>query len=158
VLDISSWSWSRPSVLSTPPPQRYNHSCVAAGHKLLLYGGISSKQTFDGVVVLETKLGRDFNLMAEELAKMSTATSAQLAPAGSQNDLLKLQLQQLLVKRNMEERTQQVGGGAGRGPARLPSCGALGARRSSRRPAPPATLLPPRGATPASSCLLRCLR
>lgn len=121
VLDIATWSWSRPNVLSNAPPPRYNHSCVLAGHKLVMYGGISSKQTFDGVVVMETKFGRDLNLVAEELARMSTTSSTpaapnsqaggQMTPTSTQNDMLKLQLQQLLVKRNMEERTQQVGTG-----------------------------------------------
>jgi N-acetylneuraminic acid mutarotase len=130
VLDIDNMQWSRTQPLNTSPPPRYHHSCHVVGNKVALYGGINPKQAFDTVVLLETNFGSDLSAVAEELARMtgcpspaaaaaaaggllsrtsSSATSAAgLAACGATvpavvGDLMKLQLRDLLVKRNMEE-------------------------------------------------------
>lgn len=127
VLNLDAMHWCRAQPLNTPPPPRYHHSCHVLGSKVVMYGGINPKQAFDAVVLLETNLGSDLGAVAEELARMTGSSAtvaagsmlgrAAAAAAGSASlgagsvsggvplvgDLMKLQLRDLLVKRNMEE-------------------------------------------------------
>lgn len=77
VLDTRSLpvAWSQPAALNTAPAPRYHHTCSLVHGKLLIYGGINSKQTFEGVVVMETKFPQDLSHVAEELFRMSTERS-----------------------------------------------------------------------------------
>lgn len=52
LLDLATWTWHRPLTLNTPPAPRYHHSAALLAGKVVVYGGINSKQTFDGVVVV----------------------------------------------------------------------------------------------------------
>ncbi|EFJ46841.1 hypothetical protein VOLCADRAFT_92724 [Volvox carteri f. nagariensis] len=77
VLDTRTFTWHKPTLLNTAPAPRYHHTCSVVNGRIIIYGGINSKQTFDGVVVLETKFLSDINSVAEELFRMSAdATSA----------------------------------------------------------------------------------
>ena len=55
MLDTRTFTWHRPQHLNTPPAPRNHHTCCLVGNRILLFGGISSKQTFDGVVIPESK-------------------------------------------------------------------------------------------------------
>lgn len=76
-----------------------------SGTQVLLYGGINAKHAFDGVVQLQTKFASELTSMAEELAHMSASsvTSDGSSSRGRSTDLMKLQLHDLLLRRNMEE-------------------------------------------------------
>ncbi|PNH10944.1 Acyl-CoA-binding domain-containing protein 4 [Tetrabaena socialis] len=80
VLDTATFSWTKPAVLNTPPAPRYHHCCAVVNGRALIHGGINSKQTFEGVVVLETKWMADISNVAEELMRMTTL-DAGAAPA-----------------------------------------------------------------------------
>lgn len=82
VLDTRALTWQQPSALNTAPAPRYHHTCSLVHGKLLIYGGINSKQTFEGVVVMETKFPQDLSYVAEELFRMSTE-QGHLRAAGS---------------------------------------------------------------------------
>jgi outer membrane lipoprotein SlyB len=91
--------------------------------KVVLYGGVNPKQAFDSCVLLQTSSGvQELSALAEELARMTGSSISQpgagagssaaallgaaaAGPGGSLlvGDLMKLQLRDLLVKRNMEE-------------------------------------------------------
>jgi hypothetical protein len=127
VLALDNLTWARVSPLTPPPPPRYHHCCHGLGGKVMLFGGINPKQAFDGVVLLETGASQRNELAAaaEELARMtgrtlSSVTGAMqrstsaagsvgtlLTSSGPQapivDDLMRLQLRDLLVKRGMEE-------------------------------------------------------
>lgn len=120
VLNLGNMHWSRVQPLNTPPPPRYHHSCHVLGGKVVLYGGINPKQAFDAVVLLETNFAGDLGAVAEELAARMATNSMASGPALSRaaastalgaavgapplvDDLMKLQLRDLLLKRNMEE-------------------------------------------------------
>lgn len=143
ILDVHTFTWSRPQQLNPAPPPRYHHCCFSIDSKVLIYGGINTTQAFEGVVVLETNFGTELSAVADELFKMSaaagaiatggptmsrgsgssstggtgTAGSSSMSMAGMGagggaaaagahplvSDLMKLQLRDLLVKRNMEE-------------------------------------------------------
>jgi hypothetical protein len=109
--------------LSPPPPPRYHHSCHFVHGKVVLYGGVNPKQAFDSVVLLQTSSGvQELSALADELARMTGGSISQPAAASSSaaalldaaaggpgdgsplvGGLMKLQLRDLLVKRNMEE-------------------------------------------------------
>lgn len=78
VLDTRTFTWTRPSLLNTVPAPRYHHTCNVLNGRILIYGGINSKQTFDGVVVVETKFLSDITSVAEELFRMSADTGMSL--------------------------------------------------------------------------------
>ncbi|GLI61557.1 hypothetical protein VaNZ11_003952 [Volvox africanus] len=75
VLDTRTFTWHKPTLLNTAPAPRYHHTCSVVNGRIIIYGGINSKQTFDGVVVLETKFMSDINSVAEELFRMSADAS-----------------------------------------------------------------------------------
>eukprot|EP00798_Chlamydomonas_sp_ICE-L_P006262 gene6262-2890_t len=125
VLDTRTFTWHRPHQLNTPPAPRYYHTCNVVGSRVLLYGGISAQQTYDGVVVLDSKFNNDISHIAEELQSLMTEdmdSHADSSRAGSgmssqrgvscsitsSLDLMKLQLTDLLLKRNMEEMHAQA--------------------------------------------------
>lgn len=123
LLNLETWTWTRLQTLSPPPPPRYHHSCHLVNGKLVLYGGVNPKQAFDSVVLLQTSTGvQELSALADELARMTGGSVGQPAAASSSaaallgaaaggpggssplvGDLMKLQLRDLLVKRNMEE-------------------------------------------------------
>jgi len=122
LLNLDSWTWSRLQPLNPPPPPRYHHCCHVVAGKVVLYGGVNPKQAFDSVVLLQTSGCQELSAMADELARMTGGSGTQPAAAagssaaallGASNpgaggsplvgDLMKLQLRDLLVKRNMEE-------------------------------------------------------
>jgi hypothetical protein len=70
ILDTSTWSWSKPQTLNTPPAPRYHHSCVMVNGRCVIYGGVNAKQTFEGLVVVETKVDHDISNIAAELSAM----------------------------------------------------------------------------------------
>ncbi|GLC71250.1 hypothetical protein PLESTF_001094900 [Pleodorina starrii] len=76
VLDTRTFTWHKPGLLNTAPAPRYHHTCSVVNGRILIYGGINSKQTFDGVVILETKFMSDISSVAEELFRMSADASA----------------------------------------------------------------------------------
>lgn len=128
ILDLQSLAWSKPQLLNTAPAPRYHHSCNVVNGKCVVYGGINSKQTFEGVVVIETKFLNDISHIAEELSAMSAGVStdrtarlppevvvvANREPSSSTTgpsldlDAMKLQLTDLLMKRSIEERHVQA--------------------------------------------------
>jgi hypothetical protein len=157
ILDVHTFTWSRPQQLNPAPPPRYHHCCFCIDSKVLIYGGINTTQAFEGVVVLETNFGTELSAVADELFKMSAAAGAVAAgptmargsgsssiggagPGSSSSmsiagmaagagaaagasggsvhplvsDLMKLQLRDLLVKRNMEEMHVSAGRKVGR--------------------------------------------
>lgn len=149
ILDTATFTWHRPLLLNAAPAPRYHHSCVVVGGRTIIYGGINSKQTFDGIVLVDSKGDNDISQIAEELSTMmaSNATApgmrapsidhaySPVAPGSSRSiqtataglpvrepsvhgvatgagsmsggagvmDLMKAQLTDLLVKRNLEE-------------------------------------------------------
>jgi N-acetylneuraminic acid mutarotase len=122
-LSLDTWTWTKLQPLSPPPPPRYHHSCHFVHGKVVLYGGVNPKQAFDSVVLLQTSSGvQELSALADELARMTGGSISQPAAASSSaaallnaaaggpgdgsplvGDLMKLQLRDLLVKRNMEE-------------------------------------------------------
>jgi hypothetical protein len=123
VLNLETWAWTRLQPLNPPPPPRYHHCCHLVDGKVVLYGGVNPKQAFDSCVLLQTSSGvQELSALAEELARMTGSSISQpgagagssaaallgaaaAGPGGSSlvGDLMKLQLRDLLVKRNMEE-------------------------------------------------------
>eukprot|EP00201_Polytomella_parva_P013925 CAMPEP_0175051406 /NCGR_PEP_ID=MMETSP0052_2-20121109/7782_1 /TAXON_ID=51329 ORGANISM="Polytomella parva, Strain SAG 63-3" /NCGR_SAMPLE_ID=MMETSP0052_2 /ASSEMBLY_ACC=CAM_ASM_000194 /LENGTH=626 /DNA_ID=CAMNT_0016315687 /DNA_START=865 /DNA_END=2742 /DNA_ORIENTATION=+ len=77
VLDTRNFSWHRPQHLNSTPAPRYHHTCNVLNNRVFLYGGINAKQTFEGVVVIETKFSTDLNFVAEELFRMSAEHQSQ---------------------------------------------------------------------------------
>eukprot|EP00195_Chlamydomonas_chlamydogama_P012056 CAMPEP_0202893872 /NCGR_PEP_ID=MMETSP1392-20130828/3368_1 /ASSEMBLY_ACC=CAM_ASM_000868 /TAXON_ID=225041 /ORGANISM="Chlamydomonas chlamydogama, Strain SAG 11-48b" /LENGTH=651 /DNA_ID=CAMNT_0049578361 /DNA_START=173 /DNA_END=2128 /DNA_ORIENTATION=+ len=110
VLDTRNWTWSKPQLLNTAPAPRYHHSCCVVNGRIIVYGGINAKQTFDGVVTFDFKFNNEISHIAEELQSLVT-TSNQNIPSVAATprdtsaplDMMKLQLTDLLYKRNMEE-------------------------------------------------------
>jgi hypothetical protein len=79
VLDLSTFTWSRPATLGALPAARYHHSCTRAGRRVVLYGGINPRQAFDGVALVETSagLGGELSAVADELARMSSSAASE---------------------------------------------------------------------------------
>jgi hypothetical protein len=124
LLALDTWTWTRLQPLNPPPQPRYHHCCHVVAGKVVLYGGVNPKQAFDSVVLLQTSCRvTELSALADELARMTGSSPIQPASAGSSaaaavlsapaagpagssplvGDLMKLQLRDLLVKRNMEE-------------------------------------------------------
>eukprot|EP00877_Chromochloris_zofingiensis_P009642 jgi/Chrzof1/4931/Cz15g05020.t1 len=115
ILDLGTYTWTKPQQLNTAPAPRYYHSCTSVAGKVVMYGGINPKQSFDSIVLFETSFQNELSAVADELARMSVGSqhsdsslgsrgpSGSLASGPMVNDLMKLQLRDLLVKRNMEE-------------------------------------------------------
>jgi hypothetical protein len=125
LLNLDNWTWTRLQPLNPPPPPRYHHCCHVVDGKVVLYGGVNPKQAFDSVVLLQTSSGvQELSALADELAAMTGSSLSPAAPAAGSSaaallngggggggvggsplvgDLMKLQLRDLLVKRNMEE-------------------------------------------------------
>ncbi|KAL6757829.1 hypothetical protein V8C86DRAFT_1613434 [Haematococcus lacustris] len=74
VLDVITLTWSQPHLLTAPPAPRYHHSCCMINGRCVLYGGINSRQTFEGLVVVETRF--DIDSMASIAAELSVMASA----------------------------------------------------------------------------------
>ena len=55
ILDTRTFKWHTPTQLNTGPAPRYQHTCCLIGGRVVLYGGINSKQTIDGVVLIEVR-------------------------------------------------------------------------------------------------------
>ncbi|GFR50878.1 hypothetical protein Agub_g13167, partial [Astrephomene gubernaculifera] len=79
LLDTRTFTWHKPTLLNTAPAPRYHHTCCVVNGRTVIYGGINSKQTFDGVVIVESKFMSDISSVAEELLRMSADASS--APA-----------------------------------------------------------------------------
>ncbi|KXZ42252.1 hypothetical protein GPECTOR_174g208 [Gonium pectorale] len=82
ILDTRTFTWHKPALLNTAPAPRYHHTCATVNGRVLIYGGINSKQTFDGVVVVESKFMSDICSVAEELFRMSADTAGASALFG----------------------------------------------------------------------------
>lgn len=63
-------------MLNAVPAPRYHHSSVMLNGKCLIYGGINSKQTFEGVVVVEMRGDHDLSHIVEELTAMTSGAVA----------------------------------------------------------------------------------
>lgn len=77
-LQLATMTWYRPQLLNPPPPPRYYHSCVALSNgKVVMFGGINTKQAFDSVVLFDTpaSFGPDLGAVADELARMRVSGS-----------------------------------------------------------------------------------
>eukprot|EP00198_Chlamydomonas_reinhardtii_P000091 XP_001689426.1 predicted protein [Chlamydomonas reinhardtii] len=83
VLDTRTFTWHKPALLNTAPAPRYHHTCNLVNGRIVVYGGINSKQTFDGVVVVETKFAADLANVAEELFRMSADAGGAASVAAS---------------------------------------------------------------------------
>ncbi|GAX74552.1 hypothetical protein CEUSTIGMA_g2002.t1 [Chlamydomonas eustigma] len=113
ILDTITFTWQRPKQLNTAPAPRYHHSCCHIKGRTYLYGGISAKQTFDSVVILDTKFAADISYIADELQSLTacsetgdtdaSSVSSRVNSASASSDMMRLQLQDLLYKRNLEE-------------------------------------------------------
>lgn len=131
ILDTRTFTWHHPQLLNAAPAARYHHTCCIIGGRAYIYGGINAKQTFDGVVVLDTRFDNEISHIAEELRGMtaglltprsdasirsaasggggggdamdSALTGAAALGASRSVDVMKVQLMDLLYKRNMEE-------------------------------------------------------
>lgn len=103
-LDLRQYTWYKPQLLNTSPAPRYYHTCCLVHDKVYLYGGINPKQTLSGVAIIESSFSPDLISVADELCKMAAGSSTPQASAEPLQDMMRLQLRDLLVKRNMEER------------------------------------------------------
>lgn len=118
VLDTRDWTWSQPQSLNPGFAPRYNHTvCLGPNGRVFLYGGVNSKQTFDSVITMDTKdtIGDDLSAVAaelESLARTSASTTARESCDSSfsnrEMDLMRIQLTDMLYKRNMEEHLHQA--------------------------------------------------
>ncbi|GBF92507.1 hypothetical protein Rsub_04611 [Raphidocelis subcapitata] len=86
LLDLSTWTWSRPAALGALPAARYHHSCTRVGRRTVIYGGINPRQAFDGVVLVESSPalgGGELAAAADELCRMSMSSAASDGGASS---------------------------------------------------------------------------
>lgn len=105
VLDVHTYVWSKPELLNSSPPARYHHTCCVLDSKLVVYGGINSKQTFDTVVVFDLKYKHELLEVAKTLADMTGAPSRE---GQADENLMKYKITDLLVKRNLQEAQHQA--------------------------------------------------
>lgn len=53
VLDVNSSRWIKPKISGTPPPERYGHTSVLAGSRIIIFGGKGAKQVFRDLHALD---------------------------------------------------------------------------------------------------------
>ncbi len=111
VLDTMTFTWHRPNELNRAPAPRYHHRCCFINGRTFLYGGINSKQTFDGIAILDTKFTAEVHAIADEIQSLtrdSDAISRSTMGSSASTEVVRQQLADLLYKRSMEEAQQQA--------------------------------------------------